>query len=173
MPPLLPPPLILSCMTQPLIVHESTTPRAAHPAGRDRSPRMLNGKEFAAERGVNYRTVKGWLADGKVVGAVKGADGSWSIPSDAPLRIGSGSGVERAAARAVVEAVDRSAAPAVIEPSLRLNAVLGGLVPLEDVARVLGTTTGGIKRLGAAGHLAVGKFGPRGSWRVFVPPVNR
>ncbi|MDR2722949.1 MAG: hypothetical protein LBB54_04400 [Cellulomonadaceae bacterium] len=59
-----------------------------------------------------------------------------------------------------------------LTPAPTPAAAIGGLLPLEVTAALLGTTVGGVRRMGAAGLFTVGKFGPHGAWRVFIPPTS-
>lgn len=120
--------------------------------------------EFAAARGVDVRTVKRWLAANEIIGAVKSTDGTWQIPADAARRM------KPAPERAAVETTAARPGQAVTTGGNVPVSPVGMLATLEDAAAVLGTTVGGIHRMGEDGLLHVGKWGPRGSWRVWVAP---
>jgi hypothetical protein len=120
---------------------------------------MLSPAEYAKRHEMGFRTVQRYLPLGRIEGAVQGQDGRWRIPADARVLDASATTVVRQAASEVVP-------PAA---DVRL-ASIGGLVPLEDVAQLLGTTVGGVRRMAADGLLVMGRYGPRGALRVYVAP---
>lgn len=145
--------------------HVHTPPTAPN----DGEPVMLTTAEFAKLHGKNIRTVKRWLELERVVGAVQLENGRWMIPADAPLlmsnavdKVEEGRAV---AAKAVMGA--GVLAPAGLPD---VDPLVGGVIPIAEVARRLKTTEGGVHRLAEAGRLDLGKYGPRASWAVYVPP---
>ena len=122
---------------------------------------LLTRPEYGERYGYGERTMQRYLAEGRLPGAVKNEKGAWLIPADAQVSEPSGS-------QDVVRQASTGVAPPT--PGVRLAAPLGLLLPLEDVAAALGTSVGGVRRLADAGHLIVGRFGPRGALRVFLPP---
>jgi hypothetical protein len=123
---------------------------------------MLTVADYAERADLSARQVQRYLADGRLPGARK-IGGKWLIPATARpssydvVPTSQPGGAELLAAGAALGVLDSA------EPSL------GRLVELDDAAAELGTTVGGVRRLGAAGLLTVGRFGPRGSLRVWIP----
>jgi hypothetical protein len=123
--------------------------------------------EFARHHEVDIRTVKRWLQAGRIPRANQDERGRWSIPANAAVNIAGtgGQGGDVSPATSTTQAVAAALPAGAISP-------VGALVPLEIVAEILDTSVGGVKRLGEAGHLIVGKFGRRSSWRVYIPPTR-
>lgn len=121
--------------------------------------------EFAKLQGVDIKTVRRWLKADRIVGAVQADDGRWSIPVGAAVRMGSGGGHADMSAPVPPSpgAVIQPAAAAAVSP-------LGALGTLEEAARILHTTVGGIRRMSNDGLLTVGPYGPNGALRVYVRP---
>jgi hypothetical protein len=118
---------------------------------------MLSVKAYAAASGLSPRQVQRYLAEQRLPGASKVA-GAWLIPSDARP----------------VEATSYDVVP-VSHPVASYDVAatsspLGALGTLEDAAQLLGTSVGGVRRMAADGLLVVGRYGPRGSLRVYVAP---
>lgn len=125
----------------------------------------LTVKAYAHASGLSLRQVQRYLAENRLPGAVKASDG-WRIPSGTvPLPHASvaTSGDVAPTSRPNLTAVD------VATPSYDVSP-LGALGTLQEAADVLGTTTGGVRRMAADGLLVVGRYGPRGSLRVYVAP---
>jgi hypothetical protein len=108
--------------------------------------------------GASERQVRRWLAAGQIPGAAL-VGGVWWIPADAP--------------RPLPMRPDRSPGT-IVRPApataVAHTAPLGHLGSLDDAAAVLGTTVGGVRRMAADGLLTVGRYGPRGALRVYLPP---
>lgn len=125
---------------------------------------MLTAADYARAQGKSLRTIQRWLRDGLLAGADQ-SSGQWLIPADAtPTTPATSYDVSRVAPTAgagVMLPTSYDVAPV---------APLGMLGTLEEAAAALGTTVGGVRRLGRDGHLVVGRYGPRGALRVFVPP---
>jgi hypothetical protein len=119
---------------------------------------MLSVKSYAEAAGLSPRQVQRYLAEGRLAGATKVA-GSWSIPSDARPT--------EAASYDVVPVTPLAGASYDVAAT---SSPLGALGTLEDAAELLGTTVGGVRRMAADGLLVVGRYGPRGSLRVYVAP---
>jgi hypothetical protein len=118
---------------------------------------MLTAKAYASAADLSLRQVQRYLAEQRLPGAAKVA-GAWLIPSDARP----------------VEATSYDVVP-VSQPGASYDVVatsspLGALGTLEEAAELLGTSVGGVRRMAADGLLTVGRYGPRGSLRVYVPP---
>lgn len=114
--------------------------------------------EWATMQHVDVRTVTRWLAAGEVPGAAK-LGTQWSIPA----------GAQR------IERIQPAPPPATELDTIGHVPDMSGTMPalnrmltLEEAADQLGTTIGGVRRLGDAGHLTIGRFGPNGSLRVFL-----
>jgi hypothetical protein len=118
---------------------------------------MLSSADYARARGLSLRQVQRYLADRRLPGAFKHG-GAWMIPATS----------EPTSHDVVAVAASTNSAevlPVIFDP----GPTLGRLVELDAAAAELGTTVGGVRRLGAAGLLTVGRFGPRGSLRVWIP----
>lgn len=123
---------------------------------------LLPLEAFASHVGISVRQVKRYLAEDRLPGAAK-VDGRWLIPTDArPVTVTS---------RDVTPVTRRDVSRDVTAMSwdVPVTSPLGTLYPLKDAAELLGTTVGGVRRLGRAGHLVVGPYGSDGGLRVFVP----
>jgi hypothetical protein len=122
---------------------------------------MLTMPAYAAHIGKSLRTVQRYVEPGAgtVVPGAEMIDGQWWFPSDArPVKATS---------------YDVVSVPPPVATSYDVAAGVAippGLWPLKDCAELLNTTVGGIRRLGRAGLLAVGPFGPDGALRVYVAP---
>jgi len=119
---------------------------------------MLSVKSYAEAAGLSPRQVQRYLAEGRLAGATKVA-GSWSIPSDVRP----------------TEATSYDVVPVTPPTGTSYDVAAGvaippGLWPLQECAELLGTTVGGVRRLGDAGLLNVGPYGRDGALRVFVAP---
>jgi hypothetical protein len=121
--------------------------------------------EYADRVGASERTVRRWLADGIVPGAVKGPEGNWDIPAHAPrpVLIPRRDIVPR---HDVAQVATVPAAPRVLPQ---------GLWPLEDVATFYATTVGRVRVMGEhpRSPFVIGRFGPpdthgHATWRVWV-----
>lgn len=119
-------------------------------------------EQYASMVGKSSRTIYRQIEQGAHPDAVRDGRNGWLLPVDeltatqpprAKLPKPNGNG----------NVVD------IVRPATAVDLV-GQLVELDVYAAELGTTVGGVKRMGAAGIIVVGKFGPRGSWRVFIPP---
>jgi hypothetical protein len=119
---------------------------------------MLSPAQYAARHEMGFRTVQRYLPLGRIDGAVQGEDGRWRIPADARvLDAAPGTSVVRPAQSTEVT----------VTPGVR-PAYGGQLVPVADVAAVLGTSVHQVRRMIADGLLQGGTYGPRGSVVVFV-----
>jgi len=116
---------------------------------------MLTVNDYAERADLSARQVQRYLADGRLPGARK-IGGKWLIPSTA-----------RPSSYDVVT-TSQPVAGELVESFLGGGPSLGRLVELDVAAAELGTTVGGVRRLGDAGLLTVGRFGPRGSLRVYL-----
>lgn len=112
---------------------------------------MLTVAAYADLRNLSVRQVQRYRADGRLPGAQQDARGAWFIPADVVPTPAAG------------ELVTTS-------PTSPTSSPLGELGTLEDAAAVLGTTTGGVRRMARDGLLVVGPYGPRGALRVYVAP---
>lgn len=123
---------------------------------------------YAESVGASFRSAQRWIAAGELPDAWQDDKGRWWVPANARRQRSSitGSRGRRTTSHDVVPdpstAVERPAVPA--------SSPLGMLGTLDEAARALGTTTGGVRRLAADGHLHIGRYGPNGALRVFVPP---
>lgn len=124
---------------------------------------MLTVDQYAERTGRSVRQIRRYLADGRIPGAVSVA-GRWSIPADAlpvPAVVGSDLPEWLGSTDLTREVVP--------ETVVELGPNLGTLVTLEDAAADLGTSVGGVRRLGKDGHLIIGPYGRGGALRVWVP----
>jgi hypothetical protein len=123
---------------------------------------LVTLRAWASARGLTPRQAQVYRSQGRFPGAVETSTG-WLVPSDAePLPPTS---------RDIV-ATSQPAAGAIsgdVGPMSR--EVPPGLWRLRDVAGYLETTTTGVRRLVADGHLGViGPYGPDRSDRLYVAP---
>lgn len=125
---------------------------------------MLTKAQYAEQIGASKRTVERWIEVGVL--AVDVVDGTTMVPAGTPRPSKEALAAATSRDVAVVAPTTAEVAP-VAAPAF---APLGLLVPLEDYARVLGTSVGGVRRLGRDGRLDVGRYGPRGALRVWVSP---
>lgn len=117
---------------------------------------MLTVNDYAERADLSPRQVQRYLADGRLPGARK-IGGKWLIPATA-----------RPSSYDVVPTSQPAAAGELVSFDFGQERSLGRLVELDVAAAELGTTVGGVRRLGDAGLLTVGRFGPRGSLRVYL-----
>lgn len=123
---------------------------------------MISIDAFAEQHAVATRTVRRWLDNGRIPGAVKVA-GKWSLPADAIVSDtlpgvmdtvkDSSSSTSRAAAQLTV--------PAVLAP-------LPVMVPLDRAAAVLGVTEYTLRK--NAGYFELQRLGAHGA---YVMPKSR
>lgn len=126
----------------------------------NRAGQLLSLADYAERiAGKSYRTVQRWLADGELPDARQDDDGRWWVPADAQRR--------RTTSHDVVETT--TAQPVAVRAPDAPATPWGQLRPLEEVARELGTTVGGVRRMADAGLLVVGPFGPNGALRAHRP----
>lgn len=117
--------------------------------------------EYADRVGASERTVRRWLADGLIPGAVQGPTGAWDIPPHEPRPVVT-------PRRDVVprhDVAQVAAVPAAASP-------LGVLGTLEHAAQLLGTSEAQVRRMAEdpATPFVVRPWGPRGALRVYVAP---
>lgn len=108
----------------------------------------------------SVRVVQRYLADDELPGAKKDERGRWMIPADARRQ-------------------ETTSADVVVPPDLNkvfaawgnapLPETTSALLTLEQAAEKFGTTEGGIRRMSDAGILTVGRFGPNGALRAYLP----
>lgn len=125
---------------------------------------LQTAAQYATAQDLSLRQVQRYLADGRLPGAVK-LNGTWSIPADSrPTPLES------------TDVVPTSyGAQGVLEPFAPLESSTGvppGLWALEDVAEMLGTSVGGVRRLVDAVPSVgtIGPFGRDGALRLWVAP---
>ncbi|MHA7986771.1 helix-turn-helix domain-containing protein [Rathayibacter sp. CAU 1779] len=120
-------------------------------------------EQYCAASGAKDRTVRRWLAAGELQGAQL-VDGKWRIPPGAHRVPAPADVVERIETTAV-----SSDAVAIITAAPELvRAPLCGLYTLEQAADALGTTPAVVRRLGRAGKLDLGRYGPHGALAVWA-----
>jgi len=145
--------------------------------------RWLKITDYAEHTGKGRRTITRMISEGRLPEARQDpTDGVWYIPADAkPLPAKGIAERERARERNleagnVVMLGTPPTLPVVREAAVETVPTRpGGVLPLatlEEVAEALGTTVGGVRRLGKDGHLNVGPYGPRGALRVYWPRAN-
>lgn len=144
---------------------------------------LLTVSEYAARHNLGHRTVQRYISGGQLPTASKDHKGKWRIPADA-MPTEPPAAHPAPAPPGAVPAVTSAAPLRTTSHDVRQTyaaptrdreqpAVLGMLGTLEEAAQALGTTVGGVRRLASDGHLIVGRYGPHGSLRVFVPPTGR
>jgi hypothetical protein len=118
--------------------------------------------EYAGRIGASERTVRRWLADGLVPGAVQGPTGAWDIPPHAPRPV-------LTPRRDIVPRHDVAAVATVPAPA---SSPLGVLGTLEHAAQLLGTSVAQVRHMAAdpATPFVVRPWGPHGALRVYVAP---
>lgn len=123
---------------------------------------MISIDDFAEQRQASTRTVRRWLAAGKIPGAVQ-IGGKWSLPADAIVQdtLPGVMDTARDAGRAV--AVQQRGH--VTDTSMTVNAVLAPLpvmVTLDVAARVLGISEYAIRA--NADYFELVRMGERGAY---------
>ena len=115
---------------------------------------MLSIDQFAAQHGVTTRTVRRWLDDERIAGAVK-VGNRWSLPADAVV-------AERPAGEIVTagHVTDMSTRGGVTVA--RVIEQLPVMLPLDVAARVLGVTEYALRR--HAEYFQLQRLGARGSY---------
>jgi hypothetical protein len=103
------------------------------------------------------RVVERYLAGGRIPGAIKDERGKWIMPADAQPTSSDVVPLNPPSGPSPIGVLDQLAAPG------------PRLYTLEEYAEKLGTSVGGVRRLGDAGLITVGPFGFNGALRVFVP----
>jgi hypothetical protein len=119
---------------------------------------MLGVKQYAEHVGAGERTVRTWLADGRLPGARK-LNGTWMIPADErPVEAQPGGIVPAAPWQDIVQHMPQpDAAPT---PLGELDAA-PVFLPLEQAARILGVSVTAIRNNRST--FGVVPFGARGS----------
>lgn len=123
---------------------------------------MVPLEQYALMVGKSSRTIYRHIEAGMIPGAYNDGTG-WFVPVDeltttAPPRV-----------KLPKRDNDNGNVVDIVRPSSTVD-LIGRLVELETYAAELGTTVGGVRRMAAAGLVTVGRFGPRGALRVFIPP---
>jgi hypothetical protein len=124
---------------------------------------------WATAQNLSVRQAQVYRKAGRLPGAVETAKG-WLVPFDTTPLPPTSHGVAPRAHPATSHDVAPGAHPAISHDVAATSRALGMLGTLEDAAHVLGTTVGGVRRMAADGLLVVGRYGPYGALRVYVPP---
>lgn len=118
---------------------------------------VLTVPEYAEHIGRSVRVVQRYLADNEIPGAEKDSRGRWTIPRDA-VRQEPSTDVATVAGPTINQILSQWA-----------TTEDASLLTLEAAAAKFGTTEGGIRRMSDAGILTVGRFGPNGALRAYLP----
>jgi hypothetical protein len=133
---------------------------------QDNARMMLGLQQYAAAAGVSERTVKRWLKDNELRGAIQDARGRWMIPADAE-RVVQASDIApiRPETPIALQTYQRTTPPTA---PAEIVAQLPGFVQLEHAATVLGIPETAIRR--NRDHFDLQPFGPHGA---LVMPRHR
>jgi hypothetical protein len=135
----------------------------------------MNPAQYAEHRGKELRTVRRWLRDGWLPGAVQYPDGRWDIPRDAIEQKPLIPPAPRASRNGQAVSPDTSGVVSVTRHGDMVAASSGGqavgladaldkhpaLLSLEEASRLLGIPETAIRR--HADHLGAVPWGPRGT----------
>ena len=126
---------------------------------------LLTSSQYREATGLAERTLKRYLADGKIPGAIKDADGRWRIPAEAvPPTVGQPTARTEASAELVAHRQARRELEA--QPTLMdVLARAAAYVDLETASRLLGVTEHAIRHNPEA--FETQRWGERGS--IVVP----